>query len=129
MTLKELFQNHLPLSLDYFEQGQEIMYYGGSIDWEGCQSCYLDLEEDNEIDDFLDYLIESVYDVYGEEMGLLIENAEGSKEELIELLSKENIAYYIALYILIVNDIMYSTDKAILTIDCDKTVEFDFLDN
>ena len=122
MTLKDLILDDFELCLDYFYDECE------DPDWSECESIIYCVSPD-EADEFMESVVCQLYAEGFDDLAEAVESMDGTKEEVMELLCNEEVAYVMAQHTLWSAEIFQTVGKSMLHINYEADVEFDYIED
>ena len=122
MTLKDLILDDFELCLDYFYDECE------DPDWSECESIIYCVSPD-EADGFMESVVGQLYAEGFDDLAEAVESMDGTKDEVMELLCNEEVAYVMAQHTLWSAEIFQTVGKSMLHINYEADVEFDYIED
>ena len=122
MTVKEVLLDDFELCLDYFPEGNK------KPDWEECESIMYPVSPE-EVDEFMESVVDQLYACDLDELAQEVGSLDGTREEVMDLLCNEDVAYVLAQHTLWSAGIRQSVGTAVLHVNYEEDIKFDYIDD
>lgn len=122
MTVKDILLDDFELCLDYFHEECE------DPDWEECETIIYSVSPD-EADEFMESVVDQLYADDLDELAEMVESLDGTREEVMNLLCNEEVAYVLAQHALWSAGVRHGIGTSVLHVNYKGDIEFDYIED
>lgn len=122
MTVKEVLRDDFELCLDYFPEGCK------NPDWEQCETIIYSVSPE-EAEELMDSIVDQLYANGLEELAEEMESLDGTREDVMDLLCHEEVAYVLAQHTLWSAEIQHSMGTSVLHVNYEEDIAFDCIED